>query len=168
MSAAPSLAVLRAGPLDPDAARRRARTELETYARDPRVWGRGAWRLLFAGVLANYPRAVRTPRDRATASALLATVEGMARFLPCPECRKHFRERLARHPLRGTPAAESRWGVARWLYEAKDAVNRRVGADPSPGTPEEAVASLLLHDLAPPTTERRGRTRGRPEPRAGR
>lgn len=142
-------AAFRSAPFDPERPRARVRARIEGIARDPRTWGRGAWRLMFAGVLANYPAAVRTRADAARADAVLRSIEGIVRLLPCDECRREFARRLRDHPVRGTRAELSRWGVVSWLYDAKDAVNRRIGAPASPEVLEDAVESLVLHDWDP-------------------
>lgn len=109
-------------------------------ARTPRHWGRSTWDALFR-LAADYPHARECDDDdpylaslaaerRASWRRLLKSLPGI---LPCGECAYHFERYLRRD---GGAALEralrDRESLYRWLYRAKDEVNRREGRHSPP------------------------------------
>lgn len=94
----------------------RPQTELEPIS--IKLWGPATWHFLHVFSF-SYP-VEPTGRDKEVAANLLRTVQ---ETLPCASCREHFAKLLAETP----PALDSRQAFSRWLVDAHNAVNRRIG-----------------------------------------
>ncbi len=79
-------------------------------------WGPSAWHFLHA-VAFNMPE----DATEAVREDYRAFYEATARVLPCPSCSVHFERYIKNDPVDVT----SRATLARWVYDAHDAVNRR-------------------------------------------
>lgn len=62
---------------------------------DPKLWGRGAWEFLDM-IMVMYP--INDP-PAAHRDAVVALLENLHHFLPCPECRRHYQQFLLTHPV---------------------------------------------------------------------
>ena len=78
---------------------------------DPEKWGPGLWRFLHS--LPRYGESV------ASTQAVLQHLD-----LPCPDCRKHYRQFLAAHPVGGLDTREA---LESWIFQLHNEVNSRLG-----------------------------------------
>lgn len=93
-------------------------------------WGRRTWDSLFL-LASDFPHRRQCDDDaefsRTEVSrkrrAWKSLLESLPNVLSCPVCGRHFREYMHRHPL--SHALQNRETLLRWLYRAKDEVNRR-------------------------------------------
>lgn len=85
-------------------------------------WGPAAWNVLHV-TAHTYPRNP-TPKQQTETREFLFL---FAKHLPCPSCRKHFLEHLEAHLPEGSAALTSRFALVRFVNDAHNAVNERLG-----------------------------------------
>lgn len=60
-------------------------------------------------------------------------LQSVSSILPCPNCREHYKEWIALHPLtslKTIPYAELRDWIRRWIFDLHTNVNERIGKPP--------------------------------------
>ena len=62
---------------------------------DPRLWGRGAWEFLDM-VVVMYPIENPPMEQR---DAVIALLENLHHYLPCPVCKQNYQQFLLNHPI---------------------------------------------------------------------
>ena len=95
-------------------------------------WGRSTWDALFL-LASDFPHNQECDDDRAYThrevemrrKAWRQILLSLPEALSCPVCGEHFRRYMERHSVDG--ALRDRETLMRWLYRAKDEVNRRRG-----------------------------------------
>ncbi len=88
---------------------------------DVRLWGPAAWEFLHA-VTFVYPKTNPTEEER---QAMASFFYNCGEVLPCYQCRSHFKELLALHPIENN--LDSRDQLTRWLVARHNDVNERLG-----------------------------------------
>lgn len=118
---------------------------------DPRFWGPSAWRLLHA-VSFTYP-VHPTQEDKLHYENFFKELRYV---LPCPMCRHHFAQFMQANPI----DLSSRKGLARWVYNAHDNVNKNNHkVSPTYETVEKAylnASPALFQQLSTMTPEEQG------------
>lgn len=82
---------------------------------EPAEWGRSAWKFLHACSFA-YPE---NPTRKQKESAL-AVFNNLGDILPCPICRRHYKENIAINP----PRVTNKETLSQWLVELHNSVNK--------------------------------------------
>lgn len=98
--------------------------------RDPSHWGRAYWDFMFV-VASTYPQLTPAQHDVLISNEVFERIKRrtfslfqfVARSIPCPTCRMHFKNFMKSHPLKDNMG--SREQLVRWLWSAKSEVNRR-------------------------------------------
>lgn len=98
----------------------------------PDVWGPIFWHAMHIVSLA-YP-AQPSPADKAGAKAFF---ESLVHVLPCPVCREHYREKIAKTPVDG--ALNNKGELILWVWEIHNDVNTMLGK------PTITVDEFLAH-----------------------
>lgn len=86
-------------------------------------WGPSAWKLIHA-ISFTAPDVL----DEQQQGQYGAFFHSLAKVLPCGGCRAHFQQRLESHP----PDLTTGDSIARWVFDAHEAVNRRNGKTDGP------------------------------------
>lgn len=86
----------------------------------PEVWGPFFWHTIHIVAL-GYPTEP-TYTDKKSAKEFY---ESLQFLLPCPVCREHYKEHLAKHPI--TPHLDRRRDLFRWSIVLHNAVNESLG-----------------------------------------
>lgn len=84
-------------------------------------WGACAWDFLQAMAF-SYPRANQEP-DSKQRLAFSQILHGLVQTLPCIACRTHWSQLLRENP----PQLENRQTAVRWVFDAHNEVNARLG-----------------------------------------
>lgn len=103
---------------------------LSADTRDPSHWGRAYWDFMFI-VASTYPHVTPTQHEIIVPDATFEKIrrrticlfQFIARSIPCPTCRLHFKNFIKRYPLKDNMG--SREQLLRWLWIAKSEVNKR-------------------------------------------
>lgn len=90
-------------------------------------WGPNAWKFLHS-IAFTYPERPSAEQRKAAAEFF----RSLPHLLPCSTCGDHYGAYLRKHPV----DTSSRLGLARWLYDLHQDVNRRTG---KPGLSWEEV-----------------------------
>lgn len=87
---------------------------------DPRVWGTDLWATMHRFSLA-YPLARPSNAQRQAAYRFF---ESIASLMPCIGCRMHYSDHFRKTFSQQT--TDSRWSLARWVYDFHELVNERL------------------------------------------
>lgn len=105
-------------------------------------WGRQMWNVLHVISFA-YPR---NPSE-SQKTAISQFISCLPSILPCQQCQTHFAELLSRQPL-DAAALSSRDSFSRWMVDAHNSVNARLGKPRVSYTDAAARYSGLTGDIS--------------------
>lgn len=83
---------------------------------EPNIWGPPAWTFLHSITL-NYPDSPSSEHK----TNYRKFFESLGDVLPCPTCRKHYKENIIKHPIR----LDSKDDLTKWLVDIHNKVNEK-------------------------------------------
>ena len=83
---------------------------------EPNIWGPPAWTFLHSVTL-NYPD-IPSSEHKTNYKKFF---ESLGDVLPCPTCKKHYKENIIKHPIR----LDSKDDLTKWLVDIHNKVNEK-------------------------------------------
>ena len=83
---------------------------------EPNIWGPPAWTFLHSVTL-NYPDNPSSEHK----TSYKKFFESLGDVLPCPTCKKHYKENIIKHPIR----LDSKDDLTKWLVDLHNKVNEK-------------------------------------------